>query len=166
MLAICHLFHAGYLVKLTHDPSDMESTRGACGEVAGVARGGASPFCLAGPTRLYLLLCELRTLGRVLCGTGGASLVLPLRLGRLLLDLDFWEEESVVAGEDLSSHELSVEDDLFMRGRSGVSPSLLEVFPDCEPSCSVLVLKLALDRRRMLRSLRKDGIVGARSHWR
>lgn len=139
----------------------MLSTLGAKGEVAGVGRGGASLVCLGGPTRLYRLLCELRTRGRLLDGTGGTSLVLPLRLGKLLLDLDFCEE-SVVGGEDLSSHELNVEEDLFGRGRSGASPSLLDVLPDCEPSVPVpfvpLVLKLFLERRRMLRSLRKDGI--------
>lgn len=94
----------------TQDPSDTDSTRGACGEVAGVGLGAASPFCLGCPIKLYRLLCELLTRGRLLCGTGGASFF-PLRLGRLLIDLDFCDE-SVVGGDDRSSHELSVEEDL------------------------------------------------------
>lgn len=145
--------------KHTQDPSDTDSTLGAYGDVAGVGLGGASPFCLGWPTKLYLLLCELLTRGLVLCGTGGASLVLPFRLGRLLLDLDFCEER-VVGGDDRSSHELSVDDDLLTCGRSGPSPSLLEVLPEWEPSVS-LVRKLALERRRML--LRKDGMAGETS---
>lgn len=97
--------------------------------MAGVGRGGASPFCFGCPTKLYLLLCELLTRGLVLCGIGGASLALPLRLGRLLLDFDFCED-SVVGGEDRSSHEARVEEDLLTCGRSGASPSLLEVLPE------------------------------------
>ena len=148
----------------TQDPSDTDSTLGAYGDVAGAGRGGASPFILGWPTRLYLLLCELLTLGRELCGTGGASLVLPLRLGRLLLDLDFCDER-VVGGEDRSSHELSVDEDLLTCGRSGASPSLLEVLPEWEPSVW-LVRKLVLERRRRLRSLRKEGIVAQSPGWR
>lgn len=119
-----------------------------------------SPFCFCCPTKLYLLLCELLMRGLELWGTGGASLPLPLTLGRLLLDLDFWDDDSGVGGEERSSHELKVDEDLLMCGRSGASPSLLDVLPECEPSVSA-VRKLALLRRRMLRwSLKKEGIAG------
>lgn len=145
--------------KHTQDPSETDSTRGACGEVAGVGLGGASPFCFGMPIKLYRLLFELLTLGLVLCGTGGTSLPFPLRLGRLLLDLDFCDDERVVGGDDRSSNELSVDEDLLtIGGRSGASPSLLEVLPEWEASVS-LVRTLAFERRRRLRSLRKDGII-------
>lgn len=126
--------------------------------MAGVGLGVVWPFGLGSPTKLYLLLCELFILGRLPLGIGGApSLPLPFKLGRWLLDFDFCELERVVGGDDRSSHELKVEDDLLICGRSGASPSLLEVLPEWETSVS-LVLTLAFDRRRILRSLRKEGI--------
>ena len=77
------------------------------------------------------------------------------------LDLDL-KDDSVDGGEVLSfsclsAYELSVSDDWFVGG-SSLPASLLEVFPD-ELVVSV-VLKDVLERRRMLRSLRKDGIAG------
>ena len=119
------------------------------------------------PIKLYRLLCELAIRGRVvapLATLGGVlvplPLLLPLSPTRFECDLDL-VEDSVVAGEPLSNHELSVEVDLFA-GRSLASPSLLEL-PD-EADASVLASGPfvgplgALDRRRMLRSLRKEGM--------
>jgi len=77
-------------------------------------------------------------------------------------------EDSVVDGEPLSNHELSVDVDLFV-GRSLVSPSLLELPDDADASAAFVsggvsvVAKEAFDRRRRLRSLRKDGIAGGTS---
>lgn len=146
----------------THELSDMDSTRGACGDVAGVGLGPISPSCTGIPTKLYRLLCELATRCRELAAPGGVFVPLPFNEVRLLCDFDLVEER-VVGGEDLSNHELSVDVDLFSAGRSFTSPSLLEL-PE-EPEASVVaasgvaVLKEARDRRRRLRSLRKEGII-------
>jgi hypothetical protein len=78
-----------------------------------------------------------------------------------VLDFDL-PEDNVVGGDDLSSHELSVEVDLFFVGRrSGASsPSLLELPDDPPPAVDSVppMLKDALDLRRMLKSLRNEGI--------
>lgn len=103
-------------------------------------------------------------------GTGGGVLVplpLPLSPTKFGCDLDVvdLDEDSVVDGEPLSNHELSVDVDLFV-GRSLVSPSLLELPDDADASAvfvsggASVVAKEAFDRRRRLRSLRKDGMVG------
>lgn len=75
-------------------------------------------------------------------------------MGRWPLDLLLCEE-SVVGGDDLSNHELSVEVDLFC-GFSLTSPLVLE-FPD-EPAVSVSVFTDIFERLRRLRSLRNEGI--------
>lgn len=69
-----------------------------------------------------------------------------------------------MGGEDLSNQELSVDVDLLSTGRSFASPSLLEFPDEADPSVvaaasGVTVLNDAFDRRRMLRSLRNEGIV-------
>lgn len=72
----------------------------------------------------------------------------------------------MVGGDEASTHEFRVEDDL-LRLLYPASPSLLE-FADDAPFSSVL--REALDHRRMLRwSLKKEGILPVdedeRSQW-
>lgn len=132
--------------------------RGAKGEVAGVGRGVESPLRLGMPAMLYLLLWLACKRGRELAGTGGGVFVpAPLSENKLLVDLVGLWEEWVVGGEDFSNHELSVELDLLrVWGRSATSPSLLEL-PEDGPLLSALGNE-ARERRRMLRSLRNEGI--------
>ena len=107
------------------------------------------------PAKLYRLLCELATRGLGLApDTGGVLVSLSFRPGRWLLDLDLLEER-VVGGDDLSSHEARVEDDLFRR-RSLVSPSVLELPDDPSTSCGSLLAKEAFERRRI--EWNKEGI--------
>ena len=121
--------------------------------MAGIGLGVPSPSVVGMPIKLYRLLCELVNLGR--CDVPLAvAFLLPfvLNIGRCMLDLDF-REERVVGGEDLPRQELSVEEDC---SPSFPSPSLLDV-PD-EAPFSVSVALENFDRRRRLRSLRKEGI--------
>ena len=90
----------------------------------------------------------------------------PFRPARCPLDLDL-NEDSVDGGEVLSfscfsAYELTVSDDWFAGG-SSLPPSLLEVLPD-ELVVSV-VLNDVFERRRRLRSLRKEGIAGSGGQW-
>nr|POE48829.1 hypothetical protein CFP56_38926 [Quercus suber] len=68
----------------------------------------------------------------------------------------------VAGGECLSKKELSVEEDLLSRGSSlvlSLVTSLLDVLPELEVEVSASVTRNELlDLRRMLRSLRKEGI--------
>lgn len=116
---------------------------------------------------LYLLLCELCSLGRgLLPGTRGGVFVpfVPLPLvtsaGRLPVErLEVFCEEGVVGEEDLSNHELRVEEDLlrFCEGSvvTSTSPSLLEL---PEEGLLSVFLNEAAERRRRVRSLRNEGI--------
>ena len=137
----------------------MDRTRGAYGDVAGVARVAFSPSCEGAPSRLYrLLLCELCRRGRfdapLVEGALAPFPFMPVRLG---FDC---EDERVVGGEDLLNHELRVDVDLFC-GRSLTSPSLLELPEDVVLCALSSCLKDSLDRRRMLS--RKDGIFSRRT---
>ena len=90
----------------------------------------------------------------------------PVKPAKCPLDLER-NDDSVDGGEVLSfsclsAYELSVSDDWFAGG-SSLPASLLEVLPD-ELAVSV-VLKDVLERRRMLRSLRNEGIAGSGDDW-
>ncbi len=107
---------------------------------------------------LYRLLWALVIRGRLSRGIGGGVTV-PFSDAAATFVVDllavFWEER-VVGGEDLSNQELSVELDLLRaRVRSAASPSVLEL---PEESPLVVLVKEAFERRRRLRSLRKEGI--------
>ena len=84
--------------------------------------------------------------------------------GRWLLESDLPDEPRVVGGDDLSNHELSVDELLFPLvvccERCSSLPSLLEeeLWSEEGLFAEVLVLKEAFDRRRRLRSFRKEGI--------
>ena len=84
--------------------------------------------------------------------------------GKWLLESDLPDEARVVGGDDLSNHELSVDELLFPLvvccERCSSLPSLLEeeLWSEEGLFAEVLVLKEAFDRRRRLRSLRKEGI--------
>ena len=131
------------------------------GEVVGIGLDALSASRGGMPAKLYRLLCELATRGLGLApDTGGALVSLSFRPGRWLLDLDLLEER-VVGGDDLSSHEARVEDDLFRR-RSFVSPSVLELPDDPSTSCGSLFAKEAFERRRM--EWNKEGISGRVEH--
>lgn len=144
----------------TQDPSETERTRGASGDVAGDTRGILSP--LVDPTRLYLLFCP-GILG-LWPASGGVFDPLPFMDGKWLLESDLPDEPRVVGGDDLSNHELSVDELLFPLvvccERCSSLPSLLEeeLWSEEGLFAEVVVLKEAFDRRRRLRSLRKEGI--------
>ena len=87
--------------------------------------------------------------------------------GKWLLESDLPDEPRVVGGDDLSNQELSVDELLFPLvvccERCSSLPSLLEEELWSEEGllfAELAVLKEAFDRRRRLRSLRKEGIAG------
>ena len=107
---------------------------------------------------LILLLCELGRRGRG--GTGGGVLLLPFSFtpGKVVGDCAFCIE-SDSGGEFLrSKYELSVDDDL-LRCRCSSLPSKDEEFS--EPVFSSLGRSDMRDRRRILRSLRNEGMINA-----
>ena len=121
-------------------------------------------------TRLYLLFWP--GIPGLPFPSGGVLEPLPFIEGRWLLECDFPDDARVVGGDVLSNHELSVEELLFPLfvccDRCSSLPSLLEEeFWSEAPLLAVLaVLKEAFDRRRRLRSLRKEGIAaGVVSHF-
>jgi hypothetical protein len=89
---------------------------------------------------------------------------LPFIEGRWLLESDLPDEPRVVGGDDLSNHELSVDELLFPLvvccERCSSLPSLLEeeLWSEEVLFAVLAVVKEAFDRRRRLRSLRKEGI--------
>jgi hypothetical protein len=89
---------------------------------------------------------------------------LPFRDGRWLVEFDLPDEARVVGGDGFSNHELSVEELLFPLlvccERCSSFPSLLEeeFWSEVRLLVVLVVLKEAFDRRRRLRSLRKEGI--------
>jgi hypothetical protein len=96
---------------------------------------------------------------------GGVFAPLPFIDGRLLLECDLPDDAKVVGGDALSNHELRVEELLFpllvFCERCSSLASLLEEEFWSEGRVLVTlgaVLKEAFDRRRRLRSLRKEGI--------
>ena len=116
-------------------------------------------------TRLYLLFGPGRP--GLLPASGGVFDPLPFIDGKWLLESDLPDEARVVGGEDLSNHELSVDELLFPLvvccERCSSLPSLLEEELWSEEGllfAELAVLKEAFDRRRRLRSLRKEGIAG------
>ena len=113
-------------------------------------------------TRLYLLFWPGK-LG-LLPPRGGVFEPLPFMDGRWLLESDLPDEARVVGGDALSNHELSVDELLFPLlvccERCSSLPSLLEeeFWSDAGVLAVLAVLNDAFDRRRRLRSLRKEGI--------
>lgn len=113
-------------------------------------------------TRLYLLFCP-GMLG-LWPASGGVFDPLPFMDGKWLLESDLPDEPRVVGGDDLSNHELSVDELLFPLvvccERCSSLPSLLEeeLWSEEGLFAEAVVLKEAFDRRRRLRSLRKEGI--------
>ena len=113
-------------------------------------------------TRLYLLFGPGRP--GLLPASGGVFDPLPFMDGRWLLESDLPDEPRVVGGDDLSNHELSVDELLFPLvvccERCSSLPSLLEeeVWSEAVLFAVLAVLKEAFDRRRRLRSLRKEGM--------
>lgn len=84
--------------------------------------------------------------------------------GRWLLENDLPDDARVVGGDALSNHELSVDELLFPLvvccERCSSLPSLLEeeVWSEAVLFAALALLKEAFDRRRRLRSLRKEGM--------
>ena len=107
--------------------------------------------------RLYRLLLELGSLGREEFKGGVLEpLPFPFPAGRCGLDLEGFEERGT-SGDCLSRDELRVDEDLLGSGSS--APSWLRLFPELSA-----VLNEALERRRMLRSRRNEGITAGRDH--
>jgi hypothetical protein len=105
-------------------------------------------------------------------GRGGVFAPLPFKEGRWLVEFDLPDEARVVGGDGFSNHELSVDELLFPLlvccERCSSFPSLLEeeFWSEVRLLVLLVVLKEAFDRRRRLRSLRKEGIaVGVMSHF-
>jgi hypothetical protein len=94
---------------------------------------------------------------------------LPFIEGRWLLESDFPDDARVVGGDVLSNHELSVEELLFPLfvccDRCSSLPSLLEeefwseVVVFAVVFEVLAVLKEAFERRRKLRSFKKEGMM-------
>lgn len=97
-------------------------------------------------------------------GNGGVLSSLLFALARLVCDLDFEEEDTVVGGEFLSKSELNVEElllPLLLVCDCGSSlPSLLEL-PDESWVLFLSLVNEAFERRRNWKSLRKEGIAVA-----
>ena len=128
-------------------------------------------------TRLYLLFGPGRP--GLLPASGGVFDPLPFIDGKWLLESDLPDEARVVGGEDLSNHELSVDELLFPLvvccERCSSLPSLLEeefwsevvvfAFVFVFEFEDLAVLKEAFERRRKLRSFRKEGMAVLLCYW-
>lgn len=110
-------------------------------------------------TRLYLLFGP--GIPGLPPGSGGVLEPLPFIEGRWLLEADLPDDPRVVGGDCLSNHELSVDELLFPLlvccDRCSSLPSLLD--EEFWSEAGVLgVLKEAFERRRSVRSFKKEGI--------
>ena len=128
-------------------------------------------------TRLYLLFWP--GIPGLPFPSGGVLEPLPFIEGRWLLECDFPDDARVVGGDVLSNHELSVEELLFPLfvccDRCSSLPSLLEeefwsevvvfAFLFVFEFEDLAVLKEAFERRRKLRSFRKEGMAVLLCYW-
>lgn len=118
-------------------------------------------------TRLYLLFGP--GIPGLPPGSGGVFEPLPFIAGRWLLEADLPDDPRVVGWDCLSNHELSVDELLFPLlvccDRCSSLPSLLD--EEFWSEAGVLgVLKEAFERRRSVRSFRKEGIAaGIVARW-